>query len=253
VRLRQVVLAAADLAKTVADVRAVLGLEAGFADPGVGAFGLHNAVMPVGDDFLEVVSPLQPGTSAGRFLQRRGGDGGYMLMLQTDDFEAARRRVETCGVRIVLDVHLGEMAEIHLHPHDLPGAIVAVSEPRPPDSWKWGGPDWQSRARTHVVDGVVGAEIEAGDPAALARRWATVLGLPAEREGDAAWGIPLTRGGRLRFVPLRQLPRDGISAFDLHATDAPRALEAAEARGLPLRRDQGREAVSIAGTWLRFG
>jgi hypothetical protein len=219
----------------------------------VAAFGLHNAVMPVGDTFLEVVSPLRPGTSAGRFLERRGGDAGYMLMLQTDDFEGARRRVETCGVRIVLDVHTGEMTEIHLHPHDLPGAIVALSEPRPPDSWKWGGPDWRSHARTHVVDGVVGAEIEAGDPAALARRWASVLGLAVERDGDAAWAIPLTQGGRLRFVPRRHLPRDGIGAFDLRATDAPSALDAAEARGLPLRRDPGRGAVEVAGTWLRFG
>ena len=42
-----------------------------FDDPGVGEFGLINAVFPVGDTFVEVVSAVQPGTTAGRYLARR--------------------------------------------------------------------------------------------------------------------------------------------------------------------------------------
>ena len=34
--------------------------------------------MPVGDTFLEVVSPIDPKATAERYLARRGGDGGYM-------------------------------------------------------------------------------------------------------------------------------------------------------------------------------
>jgi catechol 2,3-dioxygenase-like lactoylglutathione lyase family enzyme len=248
-RLRQVVLAAADRDEAVEHLRAVLGLAEGFRDPAVGAFGLHNEVMTLGDTFLEVVSPVQPGTSAGRFLERRGGDGGYMLMFQTDDFAAARRRVDAQGVRVVLDVNLAEITEMHLHPQDLPGAIVAVSEARPPASWKWGGPGWQSRAKAGVVDRAMGAEIEARDPVALAERWGSVLGLPLERQGDAA-ALPLAGGGRLRFVPLGHLARDGIIAFDLRATDAAQAIEAANRRGLPVA--TGSRAVSVAGTLLRL-
>ena len=47
-RLRQVALAARDLEKTVGDLCAVFDLEVAFRDPGVAAFGLVNAVLPVG-------------------------------------------------------------------------------------------------------------------------------------------------------------------------------------------------------------
>ena len=54
-RLRQVALVARKLGTAVEEIREVLGIEVGFADPGVGVFGLENAVLPVGDTFLEVV------------------------------------------------------------------------------------------------------------------------------------------------------------------------------------------------------
>ena len=59
-RIRQIVLAARELDPTVDALQAVLGVGAAFRDPGVAEFGLDNAVMPIGDQFLEVVSPLRP-------------------------------------------------------------------------------------------------------------------------------------------------------------------------------------------------
>src|SRR3989442_15299063 len=97
-RLRQIALVARDLEPVVADLCGVLGIEVAFRDPGVAAFGLHNAVMPIGNTFLEVVSPVRDGTTAGRLLERRGGDGGYMVILQTADLEADPRRLATPGV-----------------------------------------------------------------------------------------------------------------------------------------------------------
>jgi hypothetical protein len=75
VRLRQVVLVARDLERVVATLRARLGLGEPFRDPAVGSFGLENAVMALGDTFVEVVSPVKPDTAARRHLERRGGDG----------------------------------------------------------------------------------------------------------------------------------------------------------------------------------
>ena len=77
-RLRQVVIAARDLETTVAHLTAVFGIEVSYRDPGVAEFGLVNAVMPIGDTFLEVISPVADRAPARRFLDRRGGDGGYM-------------------------------------------------------------------------------------------------------------------------------------------------------------------------------
>ena len=77
-------------------LRSELGLGEPFADPGVGAFGLHNAVYAIGDTFLEVVSPTQPDTTAGRYLDRHG-DGGYMVIFQLADLDAARERAAAMG------------------------------------------------------------------------------------------------------------------------------------------------------------
>ena len=89
-RLRQIALVAHDLDSTLASLCEELGADVCFQDPGVGAFGLHNGLLALGDTFLEVVSPTQDGTTAGRYLDRRGGDGGYMVLLQLDADERAR-------------------------------------------------------------------------------------------------------------------------------------------------------------------
>jgi hypothetical protein len=77
-RLRQIALVAKDLATTEKQIQDVLGLEICYRDPGVGKYGLHNALFAMGGTFLEIVSPTQPNTAGGRYIERRKGDGGYM-------------------------------------------------------------------------------------------------------------------------------------------------------------------------------
>ena len=57
-RMRQICLVARDLSSVVDQLHAVLGLEVCHRDPGVGKYGLENALFPVGDKFLEVVAPV---------------------------------------------------------------------------------------------------------------------------------------------------------------------------------------------------
>jgi Glyoxalase-like domain len=172
-RLRQAVIAARDLELVAGRLREELGLGEPFSDPGVGHFGLRNAVFTLGDTFLEVVSPARPDTSAGRQLERHGGDCGYMLMFQVEDLPGARRRASSLGVREVFEVALPDMAEVHLHPADMRGAIVSLSSPRPPASWRWGGPDWAARSAALRV---TGAAVGVRDPEAVGVRWRAVLG-----------------------------------------------------------------------------
>jgi catechol 2,3-dioxygenase-like lactoylglutathione lyase family enzyme len=241
-RIRQIALVARELEPVVADLTAVLGIEIGFRDPGVGEFGLHNAVMPVGETFLEVVSPVREGTTAGRLLERRGGDGGYMVILQTDDLRADRARLGALGVRVVWEIALDDVATVHLHPRDIGGAIVSLDQPVPPGSWRWGGPEWRARVRTDVVRGIASATIQAEDPLAMATRWAEVLGLPEVRHSGTTVTVGLAPG-ELRFVPIADGRGEGVCAFGVTAADAERALAAARSRGLPT---SGR-SVSIGG------
>ncbi len=213
-RLRQAVLAARSLEPVTGALRAELGLGEPFADPGVEHFGLRNAVFALGDTFLEVVSPVRDGTTAGRLLDRRGGDCGYMLMFQVSDLEPARERAAAAGVREVFEVDLPGMREVHLHPADMHGAIVSLSEPRPAESWLWGGPGWSGRsAAARIAGAVVGVR----DAAAVAERWRSVIGSlgavelvedPAERGliGVRIAGVPAREPFSVGGVSIEVVP-----------------------------------------------
>ncbi len=177
-RLRQAVLAAADLDAVAGALRTSFSLGEPFADEGVGYFGLRNAVFALGDTFLEVVSPVQDGTSAGRLIARRGGDCGYMLMFQVPDLAAARARAAEREVREVFAITLDDIDEVHLHPADMHGAIVSLSQPSPPASWRWGGPDWPSRPRKVGDRSLSGAVVAVADPDAVEALWTSILGAP---------------------------------------------------------------------------
>ena len=174
-RLRQAVLVARDLEPVSARLAQELGLGQPYADPGVGAFGLQNAVYAIGDTFLEVVSPTRPDTAAGRYLDTRG-DGGYMVIFQLDDLHAARERAAALGVRTVWQLDLPDISGTHLHPADTRGAIVSLDRADPPGSWRWGGPDWTGRESAGAPGRVVGVTIGVPDPDRVADRWAGILG-----------------------------------------------------------------------------
>jgi hypothetical protein len=245
-RLRQIALVGQDLAAARADIEAVLGLGQPYADPGVGKFGLSNAVWPVGDTFLEVVSPKQAGTTAGRLLEKRGGDGGYMVILQVEDSARARERVAAEKVRIIERADFDGVSMSHLHPKDVGGAILSLDQMTPPERWEWGGSDWPRNVRTDVSVAVVGGELQGPDPDAMSARWAAVLGRPRETTA-AGWRIGLD-GGELRFVADADGRGEGLGAFDVAVRDPAAVRQAAEARGLA---GPG-EHVTLCGTRVRL-
>lgn len=172
-RIRQVVLAARELEPAVERLREQLDLDEPFNDPDVAYFGLRNAVFAIGDTFVEIVSPIRQGTSAGRLLDRRGGDCGYMVMLQVPELAAARERASQLGIREVFAVEFDDICEAHLHPVDIGGAIVSISEPTPPASWRWGGPGWTERS---APGRIVGLAVAVADPEVTRERWTAVAG-----------------------------------------------------------------------------
>jgi glyoxalase-like protein len=228
-RLRQIALVGKDLAAIRADITAVLGLGEAYADPGVGKYGLENQVWPIGDTFLEVVSPTQVGTTAGRLLEKRGGDGGYMAIFQADDLSDARARIAAEGVRVVDQSDRNGAAFTHLHPKDVPGAIVSIDAMVPRERWEWGGPHWRDNVRTDVSVVIRGAEIQGEDPDAMSARWAAVLGRPREAM-DGGWRVSVV-GGDLRFVTARDGRGEGLGAFDVAVREPAGVRARAAARG----------------------
>lgn len=250
-RLRQIALVARSLAPIVEEIQTVFGLEVAYRDPSVSAFGLENAVFPVGRQFLEVVAPVREGTAAGRYLDRRGGDGGYMVILQCDDHTARKRRIAELGIRKAFEHDEPAYHILQLHPRDTGGSFLEVDEQIGGEAldgpWQPAGPNWQSAVRTDVVRAVAAAEIQSPDPEPLARRWSEILDVSIGAQAAPPATLCLDNAS-LRFVPDPDGRGEGLGGVDLVATDPRRALAAAERRG----RRVGNEVVLLCGVRFRL-
>lgn len=230
-RLRQIVIAAQTLEPAATQLARVFGLGAPYRDPGVATFGLENVVHPIGDQFVEIVAPTEPGTEAGRFIARQG-EGGYMLLIQTGDLAGVRARADRLGIRRVWDSDLPEIGASHFHPRDLGGAILSVDQPVPPESWLWGGPDWPSRRGEALVAAATGVTFESVEPGALAGRWGALLDRPVEAAGAGGARIVLDDAVLDYRLAAAGTP-DRIAAYRLAVTDAAGIAERSGALGLP--------------------
>jgi catechol 2,3-dioxygenase-like lactoylglutathione lyase family enzyme len=242
-RIRQIALVARDLEPTVETICSVLGLEIGFRDPGISGFGLCNAVIPIGDTFLEVVSPIQQGTTAGRLLERRFGDGGYMVILQTEDLDVHRKQLADLGVRIVWEHALEDIATIHLHPKDVGGAILSLDVADPPSSWRWAGPDWESHRRTDTTAWIDGVQIQTSDPRATAERWSRIAGFPVIDAIDGGVEIPF-EAGCIRFIEDHDGRGDGVAAVEFIVNSVDTVIDNARQWGLEIRANE----FTVCGT-----
>jgi hypothetical protein len=257
-RMRQICLVARHLAPVVEELRAVLGLEVCHRDPGVGKYGLENALFPIGHNFLEVVAPVREGTTAGRYLDRRGGDGGYMVITQCDDLAPRRKRCEALGVRIANEIGHPEYRELQLHPRDVGAAMLSFGwqegarspgGPWHPAAWRgepWPGEVSRRRAerirrssraepanepsedtqrpaanRSNPILTMTAAELQSEDPDRLARRWSLVTERPIQmRDGQRVIALD---DATLRFIEAADGRGEGLGGLDLACADPARA------------------------------
>ena len=235
-RLRQVALVAAVLEPAVEQFREVLGLEVCYRDPGVGSFGLENALLPIGNTLLEIVAPIEEKTAGGRYLERRGGDGGYMVITQCDEHAPRRRRVEELGVRIVTERDSHDYTIMQLHPRDTGGSFFEIDEQKglraheADGPWEpAGGDGWTAAKRLSRVTGVTAVEMQCADPTAIAAKWAEIAQLPVHAGADGA-SITLDNAV-LRFAPITDGRPEGLSEMDVTTADRAGILDAAKRIG----------------------
>lgn len=253
-RLRQICLVAHDLAPVEKQIADALGVEVCYRDVGVAKYGLHNALFAMSGTFLEVVSPTQPGTAGGRYLERRGGDGGYMYIVDCDDLEARRAHFQKMGVRLVQDIKSGDEVStseaIHLHPKDTGGCLLSVDRHSGgvdlKGGYHWAGPSWQQKDRSKTVERIIGAGMQSDDPKALAERWGELLQLkPAKAAEGEGWELQLDNAFA-RFGPMRDDRGEGMRSVHVKARDAKAIFAAADKAGVA----KGENWVDLCG--VRF-
>lgn len=249
IQLRQICLVARQLEPVIQDLTDILGLERCYVDPGVGVFGLENTLLPIGRNFLEVVAPVREGTAGGRYLDRRGGDGGYMVITQADTFanqQALRTRALENNVRVAHESQRGGWNLCQLHPGDMIAAFLEVEwDTHEELTGHWmpvGGYGWEDKVRQDVTVDFVGVELQGPDPVALADLWSRVVGIPLVTKGGNLT-IALNNA-TLRFVEAIDGRGAGLGGLDIAVRDRSRIITRAKARGCYVSDDR----VDICGT-----
>jgi hypothetical protein len=230
-RLRQICLVAPKLEPVISDISAIMGLNVCYRDGNVAKYGLENALLPVDTILLEVVAPVQPGTAAGRFIDKTLGRGGYMAIFCCDDPDGRGRHANAMGVRTANVIAHPPYRGVQLHPADCRAAFIEFNHtagsddvlgPYPP-----AGPDWQKSIRKDVTQALVGVEFESPDPEDLARHWGKIIGIAAGtgNNGEAQIVLP---NCTLSFV---KGFREIMSALTFRVGDVAKVGEAARAKG----------------------
>ena len=230
-RLRQICLVAPKLEPVISDIADIMGLKICYRDGNVAKYGLENALLPVDTILLEVVAPFQPGTAAGRFLDRTGGRGGYMAIFCCDDPDARGRHANGIGVRTANVITHAPYHGVQLHPRDCRAAFIEFNHtdgsddilgPYPP-----AGPDWQNSIRKDVTQALVGVEMQSSDPQGLAGHWGRILGIAVSQNAGGAAELKLPNGV-FSFV---KGDSEIMSGLTFKVGDVAKVLDAAKARG----------------------
>lgn len=240
VRLRQICLVAPHLEPAIGDIAAIMGLNVCYRDGNVAKYGLENALLPVDTILLEVVAPSQPGTAAGRFLDKTGGHGGYMAIFSCDDPDERGRNAEALGVRIANVIDHAPYHGVQLHPRDCRAAFIEFSHTEGSDDilgpYPPAGPDWQKSIRKDVTRALVAVEMQSADPQDLARHWGRIIGIPPRDNPNGDAGIELANC-TFRFV---KGTGDAMTGLTFHVADIAAVREAATAKGYAVTDDSFR-------------
>ena len=200
-------------------------------------FGLKNTLWPIGTQFLEVVTPIAENTAGGRYMERRGGDSGYMVITQVDDVARRRERAAELGIRIAFNLeHPTEGHDgIQLHPADTGGSFFEMDQMLMEGGDEVGGPwypagkNWEPYVRTDLVECISAAELQSPEPQALAQRWSDMAEIDL---GSDANGNPIIDldNATLRFVEETDGRGEGLGGIDVKVNDRAAVLAAAKAR-----------------------
>ena len=239
-KIRQIALVARHDLVAAQEFIDVLGLAIAFHDPGIKNLGLHNTLMPIGTQLLEIVAPITEGTTAERYLLRRKGAGGYMVITQTDNHSPRRARVDHLGIRIVGQFDEEGFTNMQLHPADTGGSFLEIDQQAggedPMGPWSPAGPDWQQAIRTDLVSAITAAEMQCDDPEKVATRWSEIIEIDRS-DVDGVPAIPLDNA-TLRFVPIVDGRPEGLAGIDLACSAPDTVRENAARRKLPVADDR---------------
>jgi len=131
-RIHHIAIAVKDLDTALTFYRDALGIEVGERRE-IPAEGVEVAFLPVENAELELLEPLDPTNSIGRFLDKRG-EGIHHVCMLVEDIAAAVTRMKGEGARMVTEVrsHPDGTRYAFVHPKSAHGVLMELYEkPKP--------------------------------------------------------------------------------------------------------------------------
>lgn len=231
-RLRQICLVAPQLEPVISDIAEIMGLAVCYRDGNVAKYGLENALLPVDTILLEVVAPFKAGTTAGRFIEKTGGRGGYMAIFCCSDPDERGRNANAMGVRTANVIDHAPYHGVQLHPRDCRAAFIEFNHTKGSDDilgpYPPAGPDWQKSIRKDVTQALTGVEMQSPDPQGLAEHWGKIIGVAPSNDRDGVAELKLPNAS-FRFL---KGANEIMSALEFRVVDAARVLHTAREKGL---------------------
>lgn len=114
--IRNFVLATSNIEAVSEALQARLEIPQGIRHDMAEILGFRNEMMKIGQTLFEMVQPVKPDHRLHRWLAERGGDAGYMIVLQTFDAEAFRARVAAEKLRLTRDMQFRGQQMIQFDP-----------------------------------------------------------------------------------------------------------------------------------------
>jgi len=126
-KIEHIALAVADLDAAVAHYADVWGLEVSHRER-VEDQGVEEAMLPLGESFLQLLGPTGPDTTVGKFIAKRG-EGLHHIAYEVDDLGASLAALKEKGVPLIDEApRLGGRGHMvaFVHPKGNHGLLVEL-------------------------------------------------------------------------------------------------------------------------------
>jgi methylmalonyl-CoA/ethylmalonyl-CoA epimerase len=129
-RIDHIGVAVADLDGAIELYRDSLGMPLQHRET-VEQFGVEAALLGIGDSHVELLSPTDPESAVGRFIDR-GGPGLHHVAYQTADIDAALDEVRSAGLALIDEkprAGIRNSRVAFVHPKSTGGVLTELVEP----------------------------------------------------------------------------------------------------------------------------
>ena len=248
---RQVVVCVRDIEPAISTLCKELDTYVTFRDPALMYYGLKNALLPIGDSFLEIVSPITSNVTADRYLNKFG-DGGYMIIIQLKDLNELKLIENNANNNNIRIIHRGartlDMKDIvgkknlsksniglteaglhgiHFHPNDI-GCITEMINMNPSNKWLWASNKWetkeeQNKIKNSDIKGFCSVDIAVDNPKQIGLKWIKLLGLNDDNDNDNyndndnVFGIKLRDKTKIQFIKKKNEKENGIVGINVYS------------------------------------